>query len=281
MKAVNQYGGKSTILSFPFFISKPFYLEWWFITLSILVPLIILFFIIKFRVKKILINESEKNKNYVKLAESELKALRAQMNPHFMFNTLNSIQEIVLGKDDRTARIYFSDFSKMMRMILENSTQRLITLEKEIDFLKLYLSFEKLRFNDKMELNIVVDEELESSFIKIPAMLLQPFIENAINHGLMHKEKEGKLLVNFEQVEFEHQLFLKCTIEDNGIGRVASKKFNNWKDKTHNSISTAVSMERIELLNNIMPEKKIHLFITDLVDEDKPNGTKVELLISI
>lgn len=281
VKAVNQSGEKSTILSYPFLISKPYYLEWWFIALSAFIPLILVFWFIKWRINKVLIKEAEKNKNYIKLAESELKALRAQMNPHFMFNTLNSIQEIVLGNDDKTARIYFSDFSKMMRMILENSTQRLITLEKEIDFLKLYLSFEKLRFNSKMEFILEVDEQLEPSFIKIPAMLLQPFIENAINHGLLHKEEEGKLVVKFEQIDYQNELFLRCTIEDNGIGRVASKQFNNWKEKEHNSISTIVSLERIELLNTIMEDKKFYLFITDLMNGNDSNGTRVEVLISI
>ncbi len=281
VKAVNQSGEKSSIISYPFLISKPYYLEWWFITIWTLIPLFLVFWLVKWRTNKIIEKELEQSKNYIKLAESELKALRAQMNPHFMFNTLNSIQEIVLGNDDKTTRIYFSDFSKMMRMILENSTQRLITLEKEIDFLKLYLGFEKLRFNNKMELKLEVDEELESSFIKIPAMLLQPFIENAINHGLLHKEKEGKLLVKFEQIDYQNEVFLKCTIEDNGIGRAAAKQFNNWKEKPHNSISTSLSKERIELLNAITEDKKFYLFIIDLMDGNESIGTKVEILISI
>lgn len=281
VKAVNQSGEKSSIISYPFLIRKPYYFEWWFIALLVVIPLIFVVWFIKWRTNKIIEKELEQSKNYIKLAESELKALRAQMNPHFMFNTLNSIQEIVLGNDDKTARIYFSDFSKMMRMILENSTQRLITLEKEIDFLKLYLGFEKLRFNNKMELKLEVEEELESSFIKIPAMLLQPFIENAINHGLLHKEKGGILLVKFEQVDYQNELFLKCTIEDNGIGRVASKQFNKWKENTHNSISTSLSMERIELLNTITQDKKFYLFIIDLMDGNQSIGTKVEILISI
>jgi LytS/YehU family sensor histidine kinase len=219
--------------------------------------------------------------NFQKLAESELKALRAQMNPHFMFNTINSIQELVLGNDDRTARIYFADFAKMMRMILENSTQKLITLEKEIDFLNLYLSFEKVRFKDKFELKLIVDEILETSLLKLPSMLIQPFIENAINHGLLHKESNGKLEVKFEQIDFENEVFLKCTIEDNGIGREAAMKLNKWRVKQHQSISTTVNSERIEILNTIMENKKFYLFITDLKEGETATGTKVELLISI
>ena len=281
IKAINQYGEKSAIISYPFLISKPYYFEWWFILLAIAIPLILIFWLVKLRIRIILKKESEKNRNYTKFAESELKALRAQMNPHFMFNTLNSIQELVLGNDDKTARIYFSDFTKMMRMILENSTQKLISLENEIEFLRLYLNFEKLRFDNKIEIKLEVDDQLETSFIKIPAMLIQPFVENAINHGLLHKETHGRLVIRFEHIDYQSLPFIKCTIEDNGIGRAASKYFNEWKVDQQSSISTAVAIDRIELLNTIFEDKQFFIFITDLFDDEHVAGTRVEVLISI
>jgi tRNA(Ser,Leu) C12 N-acetylase TAN1/cbb3-type cytochrome oxidase subunit 3 len=281
VKAVDEASKNVSVIQYQFEILTPFYKSIWFIFLVILLIGTIVYFVFTSRVKKIKRETAEKIINFQKLAESELKALRAQMNPHFMFNTINSIQEIVLGNDDKTARIYFADFAKMMRMILENSTQKLISLEKEIDFLNLYLSFEKVRFKDKFEIELVVDDLLETATIKLPSMLIQPFIENAINHGLLHKENHGRLQVKFEEVAFENEAFLKCTIEDNGIGREAAMSLNKWKEKDHQSISTTVNSERIELLNTIMENKKFYLFITDLKDGELATGTKVELLISI
>ena len=281
VKAINSSGISSKTIYFNFKIKLPFYKTFWFITCTLLFFGGMIYFLVTFRINKIKRETNAKMLNFQKLAESELKALRAQMNPHFMFNTINSIQEIVLGNDDKTARIYFADFAKMMRMILENSTQKLISLEKEIDFLNLYLSFEKVRFKDKFEIELVVDDLLETATIKLPSMLIQPFIENAINHGLLHKENNGRLKVKFEEVVFESEAFLKCTIEDNGIGREAAMSLNKWKEKDHQSISTTVNSERIELLNTIMENKKFYLFITDLKAGELATGTKVELLISI
>jgi len=281
IQAKSEMGVLSKTKKISFTIETPFYLTLWFISLSILTFLSTVYGFYKYRVTKIKNESNQKILHFQKLAEAELKALRAQMNPHFMFNTINAIQDIVLGKDDKTARIYFADFAKMMRMILENSTQKLVTLEREINFLKLYLSFEKIRFKDKFEIQFVVDEEIEASFIQVPSMLIQPFIENAINHGLHHKENGGILLIKFEQVFIDKVGFLKCTIEDNGVGREAANKLNSWRTTEHRSMSTQVNNERIELLNSIMEDKKLHLKITDLRDGNLSIGTRVELFISI
>jgi hypothetical protein len=281
VKAVDEASKNVSVIQYRFEILTPFYKSFWFIFLVILLISTLVYLVFTSRVKKIKRETTEKIMNFQKLAESELKALRAQMNPHFMFNTINSMQEVVLGNDDKTARIYFSDFAKMMRMILENSTQKLITIESEIAFLKLYLGFEKLRFKEKFEVKLEVDERLETTFIKIPAMLIQPFIENAINHGLLHKENNGVLLVKFEEILIDSKTFLKCTIEDNGIGRDASKRLNDWKEKSHNSMATSVSSERIELLNSLMDDMEFSLSIIDLKEGEIALGTRVELLISI
>ncbi len=281
VKAINQSGEKSSIIIFPFVISKPYYLEWWFITLSIGIPFLLLVWFVKYRINKIKKVESERTENYKKLAESELKALRAQMNPHFMFNTLNAIQEVVLSGDDEKSRIYFADFAKMMRMILINSTEKMITLEREIEFIQLYLMFEKVRFQNKFQVKFEIDSNIETHSIRIPGMLLQPLIENAINHGLLHQNSGGLLEISFFEKRVDHVNYLYCVIQDNGIGFNKSEELNQWKTSNHRSISSSISKERIEILNSLYGRDKFRLILTDLNNSEGITGTKVELIIAI
>jgi LytS/YehU family sensor histidine kinase len=235
-----------------------------------------------YQIKKVKAQEIIKTENIKLLAELELKAMRAQMNPHFMFNTLNSIQEIVLNKDDITARIYLADFALMMRMILENSTQKEISLEKELEFLKLYLKMEELRFENKFKISLNIPDELYFNNIKIPPMLIQPYIENAISHGLMHKTEKGLLTISFE-IEFINDLeYLKCTVLDNGIGRKKANEYSAWKEKKHQSMATEITNERLQLLNSIHTKKGFQVIITDLENlKNESIGTKIELYIPI
>lgn len=281
VKSINQSGEKSSIITFPFLINKPYFLEWWFITLSILIPLLLLFWYVRWRINKIKKVEAERTENYVKLAESELKALRAQMNPHFMFNTLNAIQEIVLTGEDEKSRVYFADFAKMMRMILMNSTEKLITLEKEIAFIELYLKFEKIRFQNKFQIKFDIDPNLETHSIRLPGMLLQPLIENAINHGLLHKIGEGLLHIRFFEKRIKHINYLYCVIQDNGVGYKKSEELNHWKKSEHRSVSSSILEDRIKILNSLYGKEKFTLKLTDLSHIENQTGTKVELIIAI
>lgn len=278
VKAKNQNGQTSSEVSFCFTIKKPYYLEWWFILFVVVTFLVVLFVYFQNKIQKIKKIETEKAENYKQLAEAELKYLRSQMNPHFMFNTLNAIQEIVLKGDSESSRIYFADFAKMMRMILSNSSEKFISLEREIEFLQLYLRFETIRFQEKFEVHFNVDAKLELYAIKIPGMLLQPLIENAINHGLFHKKEKGILTIQFyEEIESENK-YLICAITDNGIGI-----HNNVANSTenHQSKSTKISQERIAILNSLYGENKFTLTLINLAESSDGSGTKVVVRIAL
>lgn len=280
IRAINQSGQNSNVITFHFTIKKPFYLEWWFITLSSIFILFTTYLYFKFRIRKIQSIESEKTENYKRLAEAELKSLRSQMNPHFMFNTLNAIQEIVLTGNEEMTRIYFAEFAKMMRMILSNSAERFISLEREIDFLHLYLEFEQIRFQDKFKLNFRIDPNIETHSIKIPGMLLQPIIENAINHGLMHKENNGILDIHFYEMTDNQIDFLICIIQDNGLG-IGTKNDPEQSIKNHRSMSSEITKERIAILNSLYGENSYNIQISDTTDFEDCKGTKVVLTIKI
>lgn len=269
VKAQNVNGNYSDIIEINFTIETPFYFTIWFIGLSIsVIGLAIYLFFLK-RIAKVKSIEQEKSENFKQLAEAELKSLRAQMNPHFMFNTLNAIQDIVINNEEDKVRAYFGDFSKMIRMILQNSTKKFITLEQEIDFLKLYLTFEEVRFKDKFSIQFTVDKNLDTSLIKIPGMLIQPIIENAINHGLMHKVN-GKLKIDFKEELKTNQRTLICIIEDDGIG------FDTNNKALLNRInSSQISKDRIEILNALYGQGIYNIEVISLPKK----GTKVELRI--
>lgn len=282
VRAKNEHGEFSNEVVYSFTILPPFYQAWWFLPLLLIILFTIAYLNSEYQIRKVKAEEKTKTENFKRLAELELKAMRAQMNPHFMFNTLNSIQDIVLNKDDETARIYLADFALMMRMTLENSTQKEISFEKEIEFIELYLKMETLRFETKFKVICNIPDELVSSHIKIPPMLIQPYIENAINHGLMHKTENGLLTISFELVTRYGIECLKCTVLDNGIGRKKAKEYVAWKTKKHQSMATEITNERLQLLNSMHTTNGFQAIIHDLENEThEALGTKVELYIPI
>jgi LytS/YehU family sensor histidine kinase len=277
----NQTGEFSSAVPVTFTIAKPFYFEWWFLVLSIAIPILFIGLILKRSISKIKKREAEKTANFNKLAEAELKTLRAQMNPHFMFNTLNAVQELVLNGNDELSRIYFADFAKMMRMILHNSTEKFISLEKEIDFLQLYLKFEKIRFQEKFEVIFTIDPALETFNIRIPGMIIQPIIENAINHGLLHRKEGGILEITLQEIHENGKNKLVCCVKDNGIGLKNTSSLNSNKEEGYRSMSSLITKERIELLNMIYGAGKYALTINEIDESGNYKGTKVELKIEI
>jgi len=203
----------------------------------------------------------------------EMKALRAQMNPHFLFNALNSIQECIITKNTDTAYSYLSSFSKLVRMILENSEKQFITLEDEIETLRLYLSIEKLRFDSSFEYLIDPGPKIDTSFVNIPAMIIQPYVENALWHGLINKKGEKKLVISFDQKNGN----LECLIKDNGVGRNhAAKMQTDTKIKKH-SMGMKITEERLQLL-----EADASITINDLKDNNgNACGTEVHIIIPL
>ena len=199
-----------------------------------------------------------------------LRSLRSQMNPHFIFNALNSVNSFIATNDERTANKYLSDFSKLMRAVLENSEQDFIPLEKEIDLLQLYTKLEHFRFQDKFDYTITVDEAINVSDYQIPPMLLQPYIENAVWHGLRYKEEKGQLDITISK-KSEDEIIV--TIADNGIGREKSKSLKTANQQKQNSKGMGNIKKRVAILNQ-MYKDKVDVSIDDFQAEGD-TGTKV------
>ncbi|MBS1742703.1 MAG: histidine kinase [Bacteroidetes bacterium] len=181
------------------------------------------------------------------LAESQLMALRAQMNPHFVFNCLNSIQECIVTQKYGEASKYLNKFSKLFRSVLNNSGKKLVTLEEEREVLELYLELEQMRFEQSFTYELTVDDELEMDEILLPSMLLQPYVENALWHGLMHKDGERKMKIEFKRINED---IFRCVIDDNGIGRKKSYELKDQqsKAKRHESKGLKISKDRLTLI---------------------------------
>jgi len=208
------------------------------------------------------------------LSELEMKALRAQMNPHFIFNCLNSINRMVLSGESQSAGRYLTKFAKLIRLMLENSEYPTVTLEDELAMLEAYLELECLRFKEKISYRISVDESVDRESTHLPSMVLQPFIENAIWHGLMHKKDQGVININIQEEDFG----LKCTIQDNGVGREQSLVLKDRKVLKKRSLGIKITEERLKLFNREKLEELIQ--ITDLKDSmNQALGTRVDILI--
>ncbi len=212
-----------------------------------------------------------------KISEITQKNLRQQMNPHFIFNTLNSIQYYMYQHDKISTNNYLTKFSLLMRKTLENSQHTSIPIKDELDALELYLELEALRFKEKFEYSIRVDDEIDTVILKIPTMLIQPYVENSISHGLVNKE--GKGFVNVDLTLDDDRLV--CTIEDNGIGRKAAIEIKNQKKGNHNSLGTKITESRLNLVNSLYG-KNMKIDYTDLEDEQGVGiGTRVRIYIPI
>ncbi len=200
-----------------------------------------------------------------------LKSLRSQMNPHFIFNALNSVNAFISKHDEKSANKYLSDFSKLMRMVMENSQQDFVSLTQEINILELYLSLEHFRFQEKFDYTFTVDPEIDPDAYEVPPMLIQPYIENAVWHGLRYKEEKGMLYVAFHKKEGNG---IVITIEDNGIGRKRSAELKTLNQKTGNSTGIKNTVSRIAIINELY-HKNIQLEIQDSRSGEKDTGTKV------
>lgn len=204
----------------------------------------------------------------------KLQSLRTQMNPHFIFNSLNSVNNFIAKNDELSANKYLSDFSKLMRSVLKNSDQDFVGLSTEIETLKIYLELEHFRFGNKFEFTLNVASDIEPESVQVPPMLIQPYIENAIWHGLRYKEEKGLLEVKF----FIENTKLFCTIYDNGIGRKRSGELKTDHQKSYQSTGIKNTKERIEILNRLH-KTSLGIHITDLEDAGVAQGTLVKISI--
>ena len=223
--------------------------------------------------------ESERVKSELRqqAAGLEMQALRAQMNPHFIFNSLNSINRFILQNDKAQASEYLTKFSRLVRLILQNSQSSLVPLESELEALQLYLELESVRFNHHFYFTIRLDPGLDLSAIKLPPLIIQPYAENAIWHGLMHKEEKGRLEIEL----YEEQNMLCCKIVDDGVGRKKAVELKSKSASTHKSMGMQITANRIAMLQE---EKNMatEIRITDLVLPDgTAGGTEVLLKIPV
>ncbi len=259
-------------------IRAPFWKTWWFYLLFSSLIIIGIWLYFRFRIKKTKAEEQKKAEISRQLAELEMKALLAQMNPHFTFNAINSIQNYILDNDVDKALSYLSDFSKIIRQTLDNAAKRFITIEEEIEYLKRYLHLEQMRFDDQFSFEIKVEEDIDTEIMLIPPMILQPFVENAIKHGLRNKKGKGNLLIKFDKVD---ENTFRCTVEDNGIGREAAIKLKSGLED-HQAAGTKITEDRIEQLNKYYSERNYSVKIADLSDKKGiPSGTQVVILLPL
>ena len=268
----------SGIQKISFSVKKAYWETWWFYGLIAFISFLAGAKFLQFVFDQI----KQRNEIQQNLKASQLTALRAQMNPHFIFNALNSIQDFIIQEDKRSANRYLSKFSKLMRNVLDASDKNKITLKKEIEYLKLYLSLESLRIDDEFEYNFDLDPSINVNNILIPSMLLQPYVENALKHGLMHRNGKKELTIRFSRncpMNGWDKDHLFCEIEDNGIGRKASMKINELNGRIYQSKAMSLTQDRIDLLNSA-DTSKLGLKIDDLKNEDgSAAGTKVNICI--
>ena len=263
-------------------VRLPFYKTWWFYLLFLLTSVGLVWWYYSQKTKRlnsVQLQALEKAKINQQLVFSQLENLRSQMNPHFIFNALNSIQDYIILNESKLARQYLVKFSRLIRTYLEHSQANEISLNEEIKTLKLYLELEKDRFDDdfKFEINIHPDLDLESTFV--PTLFIQPYVENALKHGLLHKKNNKKLVLNFKQDTNNQSLI--CEIIDNGIGRKASAIIKNQRQDNYKSFATSANQKRIELLNR-SHNKAITLTIKDVINEKQDVcGTKVVIKIQV
>lgn len=298
LQAIDIEGERSAERVLIFIIRPPFWESWWFrLSVITLVSGLVAIFVWQ-RISNIQKREQEKAKSAQEkaalqlkiaeelaeierinneLAKSKLETLQAQMNPHFAYNALTSIQKFILKKDNKTANKYLVKFARLMRQFLEASKESYIQLDKEIELLQLYIEMEQLRFKDKFEVAYEIDPMVKLGEVPIPSMLLQVFVENAINHGLVYKEGSGllKFIVRLDEREADK---VWCIVEDDGIGRQKAQAIKKQSAGSYKGLGMKISRERVKYLN-MTESTKVHIYIDDDILGEGLGGTRVRVAI--
>ena len=262
---------------------------------AILISLLVMIIIIRnilFRRKKdrlqhlftqsqLMIEKQHQEKEVMQLHQQktdlEMQALRAQMNPHFIFNCLNSINMFILENNKLQASEYLSKFSKLIRLILQNSQEAYIPLERELDALKLYLELESLRFEQRFEYKIIQDEALDTTMLKVPPLIIQPYAENAVWHGLMHKNEMGHLTI--ELYIKDEMLYYEIT--DDGIGRKQAAALKSKSAAMHKSMGMRITTNRLQMLQKQNHHENAVSIIDLMLADGSPGGTEVQIKIPV
>ncbi|HEU4470786.1 MAG TPA: two-component regulator propeller domain-containing protein [Flavisolibacter sp.] len=281
IKVVNSFGVWAE-KSIDVIVTPPWWSTWWFRIGAVLLVAGIFYAVIRGRIRQKFnrqLEQSEKDKQLAELrqktGELEMQALRAQMNPHFVFNSLNAINRFILENNKTQASEYLTKFSRLVRMILQNSQSALITLESELESLRLYLELEALRFDHRFAYRIAVPKDLDIDIMKVPPLIIQPYAENAIWHGLMHKDEKGNLEIDIRQQDDQ----LVISIKDDGIGRKRSAATTSKTATKHKSMGLKITADRIAMLQRSAGNASPVV----IIDRETPEGTAAgtEVIIKI
>ncbi|MGN0033963.1 MAG: histidine kinase [Candidatus Limimorpha sp.] len=254
----------------------------WYATAAFKISIVLLISIIVFSIVFSMIKKERRKSEVVKqisdmekkMYELKGKALQLQMNPHFLFNTLNSIQSFILVNDSKNASIYLSRFAKLMRRVLNNANRDKVPLGEELEAIRLYLDLEALRLNGRFTYNVEIDSRINVKNVEVASMLLQPFVENAVIHGLAYKANDGKLSIEVNKIDERRIMFV---IEDNGIGRERAKQIRAELGRVGKSYATSITEQRLEILSKIS-SGEYYVRIIDLYGDDgAASGTRVEI----
>ncbi len=257
-------------ITISFNISKPFWQTISFTLFSIIFLFALVYFLFQYRLNEIRKKAAIKNK----LNKYMNQALVNQMNPHFLFNALNSINNYILKNDKTEASKYLTKFSGLVRLILENSQKEYITIYEEVKTNKLYLDIESSRLKNSLEYEFIIDKSINQFSTKIPSLLIQPFLENAVWHGIQPLDKKGRITIIISKKD----LFLQIEVKDNGIGRKKSKEINNNTKFKKQSLGIEIIWKRMKLLEQLYP-KGVYIEYTDLHDKNEAVGTLVKISI--
>jgi ligand-binding sensor domain-containing protein len=269
-------------------IEPPFWATWWFMCLVAALLFGLIRWAYLYRIDQVKLQANLKEQAAIlkqkeaqfsqKIAEMEMSALRSQMNPHFIFNVLNSINNFMLDNDTEEASHYLTKFARLIRLILENSKNEKVPLSNEINALEIYIQLEALRFKEKIRYDIFVDPDIDQRFVKIPPMLIQPYVENAIWHGLMHRLEGGNIWIRILQ---ENERSLIVEVEDDGIGRVAAAAIKSKSAIQKKSFGMEITSKRLMVINEMF-KTETKISINDVVNtEGVVCGTKVILEIPV
>jgi hypothetical protein len=272
LEATNKFGVRSSMLSLPFRVQTPYWEAVWF-KMSLFTILIgLTWMLVGWRIRYLRNRQQEKEHLIRQRAEMENTALLAQMNPHFIFNCLNSIQQFVFDKDMMATNEYISSFARLIRATLNHSSRPFISVAEEVEYLTDYLSLEKMRFKNKMDYFVEVETGLDTDDLLLPPMLLQPYVENCVRHGLRHKTNgQGYVHIHFWKLGEK----LTVTIRDNGIGRKKALEYKTGEHIEYQSKGMSLTSSRIEMIN-VLYKSKIEVSIEDMLDgAGRPDGTRI------
>lgn len=281
LMAVNKFGVQSRLLSIPVEVIAPLWRRLWFIVAIWLASLALFWLLVSIRVEGIHRRQQEKAKLIREMNRLENTALKSQMNPHFIFNCLNSIQQSIFTGDTNAANNYIVGLARLIRKTLNNSSRSFVYIEEEIDYLSSYLQLEKLRFKERIQYELIIDPAIDQSAELIPPMLIQPYVENALHHGLGPRtDGKGRIVIRLEKASDR----LIVTVEDNGVGRPSSTppgQHSRERPGEHHSKGMQLTEHRLEILNKVYGPQ-FSITVMDLKDhQDRPTGTRILLSLPL